>query len=150
MDIAGFVLTVLPLVLKGLREINDGSRKFIGYRRALGRIVRQFEVENLKLQNTCRNLLADIVPVGNLQMLLDGKGWDDPGFNIQLENRLGFSGKEIFKRHMEDLKSIFLQLRSELGITDDLKVRHGPSCNLNMNVRMDNLLIGIYAASSAR
>jgi hypothetical protein len=122
MDVAGLVLTVVPLVLQGLREINDASRKFLGYRRALGRLVQKLEVENLKFNNTCRNLLQDIVTSEKLQMLMDGKGWDDPVLRTQLASRLGAHGTEIFKSHMQELNSLFSELRKELNMTDGLKV----------------------------
>jgi hypothetical protein len=122
MDVAGLVLTVVPLVLKGLREINDASRKFLGYRRALGRIVQKLEVESLKLNNTCRNLLQDLMTADKLQMLMEGKGWDDPDLLTQLADRLGAHGTEIFKHHMLELNSHFSDLRKELNMTDDLKV----------------------------
>jgi hypothetical protein len=47
MEIAGLVLTGLPFCLKGLSGIGDHCHKFMGYRKALGCLVRQLEVESL-------------------------------------------------------------------------------------------------------
>jgi hypothetical protein len=115
MDVAGLVLTVLPFCLKGLQEIHDGGRKFMGYQRALRRLVIQLEVETSKLENTLSNVLENIVTTEELQRLMNGEAWDGPTFNDKLKLRVGSPATNIIKRHVSELHSILLELCEALG-----------------------------------
>ncbi|KAI5847998.1 hypothetical protein BZA05DRAFT_446717 [Tricharina praecox] len=121
MEVAGLVLAILPLFLNGLRQIDDGSRKVFGYRRALGRLVQKIEVEAMKLENTFEILLGDIVPPKKLQELLDGNGWEGTTIAENLERRLGSLGTKIFRRHMEEFNSKLRELAEGLRLNENFE-----------------------------
>ena len=82
-EAASFVLAALPVIIEGLRVDAEGIatiKKWWQYRILLQRIVRRLEVEQVKLYNTCTNLLQDLV--------------DDKMLHLLLENPAGFRWRE--------------------------------------------------------
>lgn len=121
MEVAGLIFAVVPLCLQGLCALDDGSRKMINYRRSVGDVVRQLEVEKWKLENTFGKLLGGIVTPQELATLLNGNGWDD-NIRRKLSIHLGDMALKILESHMQTLCSIVRELGDELGLDENLQV----------------------------
>jgi len=93
----------------------------INYRRSVGDVVRQLEVEKWKLENTFGKLLGGIVTPQELATLLNGNSWDD-NIRRKLSIHLGDMALKILESHMQTLCSIVRELGDELGLDENLQV----------------------------
>ncbi|KAF8243158.1 hypothetical protein K440DRAFT_637775 [Wilcoxina mikolae CBS 423.85] len=95
----------------------------MNYRRSVGDVARQLEIEKLKLENTFRKLLGGVVTPQELAILLSGNGWDN--IRRKLSDHLGETALRIFESHMQTLSSIVQELGDELGLNENFqKIRH--------------------------
>lgn len=126
-EAAGFVLAAFPLIIEGLRAYAEGIvtiKKWWRYRALLQHIVRRLEVEQVKLYNTCTNLLHNLVDDNMLHLLLENPGgfhWREESLRISLRMRLGKSF-HTFLDTMNDMKEIVDLLKAKLDLDIDNKV----------------------------
>jgi len=120
-EIAGVALAVFPIVLNGLSSLRYTARKIKNlrrYRRCLGRVVRQLDMERGKFVNTCTNILGDMVT----EERLSGSGWKDPEFQERLKKRLGRRTAKVFRKLMHSMTSTLDDLKDELELDKNNKV----------------------------
>ena len=116
-EAAGFVLAALPLIIEGFRAYAEGIetiKKWWRYRTLLQHIVRRLEVEQVKLYNTCTNLLQDLVDDDTLHLLLENPGgfrWREESLRTSLKLRLGNSF-HVFLDTMNDMKEVVELLKA--------------------------------------
>lgn len=117
MEVAGLVLTILPLCIKGVLDLNDGSHELKNYRRTMKDLATQLDVEMNKLQNTFRRLLGGLpfIYPGQLSILVSGEGWDN-SVRKHLADHLGVYSTRIFESHMRTLNLLVIELASEFGL----------------------------------
>ena len=126
-EAASFVLAALPLIIEGLRAYAEGIvtiKKWWRYRTLLQHIVRRLEVEQVKLYNTCTNLLQDLVDDDTLHLLLENPGgfrWREDSLRTSLKLRLGKSF-HVFLNTMNDMKEVVELLKARLDLDTDNKV----------------------------
>lgn len=120
-EIAGIALAVFPIVLNGLSSLCCTARKIKNlrhYRRSLGRVERQLDMERGNFVNTCTNILGDMAT----EERLSGSGWKDLEFQERLKKRLGRRTAKVFRKYMRSMISTLDDLRDELELDKNNKV----------------------------
>ncbi|KAF8542788.1 hypothetical protein BDD12DRAFT_333858 [Trichophaea hybrida] len=125
-EAAGLALAIFPLVVNGLGCYLDGIRKIKqakNYRGVLKRLIRNFEMEKIKFQNTCEFFLGGMVSAKEMEDLVSGVGWNRPEFQCVLLGRLRENAADAFIAAVEALTESLQELGKDLGFDEDQKVR---------------------------
>lgn len=94
-EIAGLVLATLPIAVEGLRFYLKGLqsiKRWWRYASAVRELLRALEMEKVKFEELCEELLYDLVDAPNLDILLQAPGgpeWQRPQLESALKNHLG-------------------------------------------------------------
>jgi hypothetical protein len=121
-EAAGLALAIFPLVVKGYLEgasMFEDARK---HRRVLKRLVRRLDMENVKFENTCTDILDGMVPANELVRFLKGEGWKDDWFQVRLRRKFRPKEVDAFTNAVEDLVEYIQEVGQDLGLDADYKV----------------------------
>lgn len=127
-EVAGFVMAALPLVIEGLRLYFNGIetiKKWWRYAKVLKHLIRKLEMEKTKFENTCTELLYDLVGERELELLLENPGgyrWREKSLQARLRGRLGPSFN-VFLEAVIDMSETVKVFTEKLDLGDDGKVR---------------------------
>lgn len=127
-EVAGFVMAALPLVIEGLRLYVKGIetiKKWWRYAKVLKHLIRRLEMEKMKFENTCTELLYDLVGEREFELLLENPGghrWREKGLEASLRRRLGPSFN-VFLEAVMDMSETVNGFTEKLDLGDDGKVR---------------------------
>ncbi|KAL8791921.1 MAG: hypothetical protein Q9195_005497 [Heterodermia aff. obscurata] len=133
-EAAGFVLAALPLLVEGLRAYLKGIesiKKYWQHTKILKRLIRKFQVEEKKLENTCTELLVGLVDDIELGELLEqpgGKKWQEKGLQLSLRRRLGAS-YQVFFDAVTDMTEVTEEFVERLELDHNHRVRFTPYHN---------------------
>ena len=98
-ETAGLVLAIFPVAVEGLRFYLRGLesvKRWWRYARAMRDLLRALEMEKVKFEVSCEEILYEIVDTQDLDRLLQAPGgpeWQRPDLQSALENCLGRSLK---------------------------------------------------------
>jgi len=123
-EAAGLALAIFPLVVKGLSVYLDGSRKIkdcLQWKLGLRCLIRDLKAESVLFHNTCTNVLAGIFSPSEVIALMSGQGWDDQ-FMEDLEASWGVETAHVFADAVKHLSSTLDELRTKLGLDENMKV----------------------------
>ncbi|KAF8244138.1 hypothetical protein K440DRAFT_663669 [Wilcoxina mikolae CBS 423.85] len=123
-EIAGIALGVFPIVVKGLTTYLDGSQQVEDlwrWKSSLKSIVRELKTESAIFENTCECLLEGFLSADEITSRMSGEGWDDITFQYRLKERLGTNTADAFTEGVQELFGYLLELKSQLGLDDDVK-----------------------------
>ena len=127
-EIAGLVLAVFPIVVKGLSQFTEGVetiKSWKGYKRELAKYSRTLETERNVYLNTIERLFEGIIESNEeLDELLEdpaGAFSQKPQYEEELKDRLGRS-YDNYLLVMTDMLEALRKLRMELGIDEQGKV----------------------------
>ena len=121
-------MAALPLIIEGLRLYFNGIERikiWWRYAKVLKHLIRKLEMEKMKFENTCTELLYDLVGERELKLLLDNPGghrWRQKWLQARLWGRLGPSF-DVFLEAIEDMSEIVKSFTEKLDLGDDGKVR---------------------------
>ena len=109
---AGLVLAAFALIIQGTQVYANCARTIKGMKRQqmiLAQYSRALSVEQVKFENTCENLLADIVSLehSTLRDLINNPGgpeWRKSDFETKLSSRLRPASANQFVQAAEELK----------------------------------------------
>ena len=113
-ETAGLVLAIFPLVIEGMKVYASGARTIKDMKRhemILAQYGRALSVELVKFENTCENLLADMVSMedSTLQELMNNPGgpeWQNPNLEAAMLSRLRPRSAEQFRRVADELRQM--------------------------------------------
>jgi hypothetical protein len=133
-EVAGFILSAIPLLISGLEHYAEGVstiRRYLKYKNELRSLLRNLNTEYDIFRNTCEELLEGIVPAQRMALLLDNPGgnlWKDQAIEKKLKNRLqsSYSG---YLQTVNDMEDTVNEFKRRLKLGPDGKVRM-PSPNL--------------------
>lgn len=130
-EVAGLVLAVFPIVVRGLQQVTDGVetiKSWKRYRRELGKYSRVLETQRIVYLNTIEGLFEGIIQSNEaneeLEELMENPAIalsDKPQYEESLRNRLGRS-YDNYLLIMKDMLEALRKLRKELGIDEQGKV----------------------------
>ncbi|MCJ1392198.1 hypothetical protein MMC18_005065 [Xylographa bjoerkii] len=121
-EIAGFVLAALPLVISGLEHYAEGVEtieRWWRYQREFAATKRLLAAEQIILEGTCERLLNGLVT--ELDELINhpgGSGWKDPELDKKLQRRLG-RAYNSFMECVENMASIMKELKEKLELSSE-------------------------------
>lgn len=127
-EVAGIVMAALPLVVEGLRLYVKGIetiKRWWKYAKVLKHLIRKLEMEKAKFENTCTELLYNLVGERELEILLGNPGgcsWREKSLQASLRGRLGPSFN-VFLEAVMDLSDTVKEFTEKLDLGDDGKVR---------------------------
>jgi hypothetical protein len=140
-EAAGIALAIFPLLITGVQSYLDGTRKandMWHWKRSLRRLRRELETESSLFENTCENLLKEVVSSDKLLALLDGKGWGDPDFVRRLSEHMGERIAKSFVSEVKELSKFLQKLEAKLGLSGQVSYLSKPFiciCSVNYNSR---------------
>lgn len=127
-EVAGLVLAVFPIVVRGLQQVTDGVetiKSWKRYRRELGKYSRTLETQRIVYLNTIEGLFEGIIQSNEeLEELMENPAIafsHKPQYEESLRNRLGRS-YENYLLIMKDMLEALTRVRKELGIDEQGKV----------------------------
>lgn len=127
-EVVGFVMAVLPLVVEGLRLYVNGIetiKKWWRYAKVLQHLIRKLEIEKAKFENTCTELLYNLVGEREFELLLKNPGgdcWRQKSLQASLQRRLGPSFK-VFLQAVMDMSETVEEFAEKLDLGDNGQVR---------------------------
>jgi len=146
-EVAGLVLAIFPIVVRGLQQFTDGVqiiKSWKRYQRELSRYSRTLETQEIVYLNTIERLFEGIIQTNEeLEELIEdpAKAFSQkPQYEESLRNRLGRS-YDNYLLIMKDLLEVLIKVRKELGLDEQGKV----SCDLRRShpvpksTRIENL-----------
>ncbi|MCJ1423360.1 hypothetical protein MMC29_001243 [Sticta canariensis] len=119
-------MAALPLVIEGLRLYFNGIERikiWWRYAKVLKHLIRKLEMEKMKFENTCTELLYDLVGERELELLLENPGghrWRQKCLQARLRGRLGPSFN-VFLEAVVDMSEIVKSFKEKLDLDDDDK-----------------------------
>lgn len=128
-EVAGLALAIFPVVLRCLQfylKSFQEAKKWWRYIKVAKSLIQDLEMEKMKFENICEELLFEIVEPAELDLLLaqpGGPRWQIPHLQIALKNGLGRS----FGIYLETVSAVkdtldSLQTRLQRAIPEE--VRH--------------------------
>ena len=126
-EIAGFVLASVPLVISALEHYVDGldtMTRWWRYRAELISFANILCAESTRFLLTCERLLRDLVPEESLGLLMADPGcslWKDPWLEEKLRMRLQFS-YTVFLKVLGDMDGALKDLQMKLKLDPQWKV----------------------------
>jgi hypothetical protein len=136
-EVAGLALAIFPIVLKGLRfylEDTQEIKEARAYTGKLKRLHRKLKMENMKFENTCELLLEGMVSAEEMKRMVSGSGWEDPGFQEVLKQRLRPQDIQTIVDVMGDLKAYLQELVDAIGI-DSMKLDENNKVRISSDTR---------------
>lgn len=130
-EAAGFVMAALPLIVEGLRIYLKGIesiKKWWKYAKTLKHLIRKMQMERMKFENTCTELLYDLVGEADLANLLQNPGghyWQEPSLQVSLRKRLGTSFN-VYLEAVTDMTEIVDEFKGKLGLDGNGLVSQSP------------------------
>ena len=127
-EVAGVVLAVFPLVVKGISEFADGAQTVRYWRRCRAQLEDYrdiIESQKVAYLDTLEELLEEIVQSDDeLRLLLsepEGPAWRRSDYDKMLRQRLDRS-YNAYIRLIKDMRDGLTKLRERLGIDENGKV----------------------------
>jgi hypothetical protein len=126
-EVAGLVLGAIPICVTALDLFTKGierKRHWQDFRYKLVSLGRILRTHHSILENTCRNLLVDVVPDSAIDDLINapnGPGWKDAGLSSKLQNKLGLSLGPCLEA-LQDIHEEIQRLRDKLEVDQEGKV----------------------------
>jgi hypothetical protein len=120
-EAAGLALAIFPIFLQCLEKVKDTK----DYHHALKRLDRQLKMEKCKFTNTCRKFLEGMVLPDDTKVLVSGAGWDNPDFQVKLEQHLGLETTRAFTEAAKELYESLQELNKEIRLDGKQKVYLG-------------------------
>src|ERR1700712_1712354 len=128
-EVAGFVLAAIPLVISFLEHYAEGLRaidRWRKYDRELKSICRRLRSEEELFRNTCELLLHDIVTSDQeMELLISdpyGKEWSNKDLDQSLRAKLSPRTYGVYMEGVEDMRDAMTMFKDRLGMKDDGKV----------------------------
>lgn len=127
-EAAGLVLAILPLLISGLQQYQQGLipiKDWLRYRSEVKSLIRNLNIEQVRFRMTCEKLLGGIVPEEELADLLQcpgGPAWYDEHIESRLKERLQESFA-VYLATVEDMQDLLQSLRLKIGLDHEDKVR---------------------------
>jgi hypothetical protein len=128
-EVAGFVLASLPLVISALEHYVDGVEaitRWWRYKAELSSLANSLCAENTRFLLICERLFRDLVPEDVLRLLMahpGGAPWKDQELDNKLHQRLDFS-HNVFLKVVSDMDEALKELQTKLKLDPDWKVGH--------------------------
>ncbi|KAK4693133.1 hypothetical protein P7C71_g4209, partial [Lecanoromycetidae sp. Uapishka_2] len=127
-EVAGLVMAAFPIIIEGLHLYVEGVesiKKWWSYVKTLKRLIRKLEMEKTKLENSCTELLYDIVDEQTLSLLLEKPGgyrWREDSLQQALRVRLDKSFS-VYMGAIQDMKETMDEFKDKLELDADNKPR---------------------------
>jgi hypothetical protein len=135
-EVAGFVLAAIPLVISFVEHYADGLRtvnRWRKYDRELKSVCRRLRSEEELFRNTCELLLHDIVSSEQeMECLISdplGKEWANKDLEQNLRSKLSPGSYAVYMEVVEDMKDAMTAFKDRLGMKEDGKVSGRPKNN---------------------
>lgn len=121
-EVAGLVLGAIPLVITAFGTYNSTFSKVKEWRcysREAQRIVRCLRLEDARLQSVCEKLLGGLVPVTDIESMIEHPGCQlrAEGLDDKMRLRLWKLGDD-FLGTIEDIKSAIDAIKDKLELVD--------------------------------
>lgn len=131
LEVAGLALAVFPVVIQCLQyhlKFFEEAKKWWRYVNVAKGLLRDLEMENMKFENACEELLFEVVDPAKLHLFLVDPGgplWQEPHLQIALQTSLGKS----FAVYVETVTAIkdalqTLQARLQRAIPEGVRDAH--------------------------
>jgi hypothetical protein len=118
LEVAGLVLGALPLVIKALDAYISLMRGWGKAPLELQGLHRQLATENSKLYNVCDQLLADAMPIRDIEPMLQepfGPLWEAKETNDRIRRRV-WNSYEPFEKNIKEVKNALQELSQRLSV----------------------------------
>ena len=128
METAGLVLAIFPLAIEGVRFYLRGLesiKRWWRHARVLRELLRALEMEKVKFEESCEELLYEIVDTQDLNRLLESPGgpeWQQQDLQAAFKDRLGRS-YGVFMAAVAAMKTALGTLNEKLDIHEGNVVR---------------------------
>ena len=118
-EIAGVVLGSIPLLISALENYGKGLtaiQRWRKYQRELQSLIRNLQTEQVKLQNVCEKLLVGLVPVSDIEAMIDdpgGKLWSQEAIERKVQARL-WKSWAVFDDTIKDIRMVIDEIQREI------------------------------------
>ncbi|KAK4203228.1 hypothetical protein QBC40DRAFT_318709 [Triangularia verruculosa] len=126
-EVAGVVLGSIPLLISALEYYSQGVstlQKWRKYEREFRCLIRNLQIERVKLQNVCEKLLNGLVPLSKFETMIKSPGgeeWRTESIQRKIRQRL-WEACDVFDQTIQDVKLATDELQQRLGSQNDGKV----------------------------
>ncbi|CAJ2505510.1 Uu.00g129040.m01.CDS01 [Anthostomella pinea] len=123
LEVAGFVLGVLPIAIKALQGYKSFLSSFKTAQRDVNRLERDLETEWIRLQNTCEHLLVGVASTSMIDTMIQnpfGPEWKRYGDKLRL--RL-WRSSEKFETYVAEMSAATQELKEKLCIQQDGQIK---------------------------
>lgn len=120
-ETAGLVLAIFPLAIEGLKFYLKGLesiKRWWRYAAAVRQLLRALTMEKVKFEESCEDVLCDLVTSQDLERLLEAPGgaeWQHVDLQSALRTRLGRTF-DVFMTAVADMKAALECFKEKLDL----------------------------------